>query len=58
MDSEQHPRVTVRDSGFVSTLRQAYILLGRAYDLRPEREKDIWDLKRMGVSTNLSQSNV
>lgn len=29
MDSEQHPRVTVRDSGFVSTLRQAYILLGR-----------------------------
>jgi integrase len=58
MDSEQRPRVTVRDSGFVSTLRQAYILLGRAYDLRPEREKDIWDLKRMGVSTNLSQSNV
>ena len=25
--------------------------------LRPNREKDIWDLKRMGVSTNLSQSN-
>jgi hypothetical protein len=41
MDSEQHPRVTVRDSGFVSTLRQAYILLGRVYDLRPERQKDI-----------------
>ena len=58
MDGEQRPRVTGRDSSFVSTLRQACILLRQAYDLRPNREKDIWDLKRMGVSTNLSQSNV
>ena len=58
MDREQRPRVTGRDSGFVSTLRQACILLRQAYDLRSNREKDIWDLKRMGVSTNLSQSNV
>jgi integrase/recombinase XerD len=58
MDGGQRPRVTGRDSSFVSTLRQACILLRQAYDLRPDREKDIWDLKRMGVPTNLSQSNV
>ena len=39
MNREQHPAVTARDSGFVSTLRQACILLGRAYDLRPDRER-------------------
>jgi integrase/recombinase XerD len=58
MDGGQRPRVTGPDSSFVSTLRQACILLRQAYDLRPDREKDIWDLKRMGVPTNLSQSNV
>jgi site-specific recombinase XerD len=58
MDGEQRPQVTGRDSAFISTLRQACILLGQAYDLRPDREKDIWDLKRMGVPVNLSQSNV
>jgi integrase len=58
MDGKQQVRVTPRDCSYISTLRQACILLSQAYDLRPEREKDIWDLKRMGVSTNLSQSNV
>jgi hypothetical protein len=58
MDGEQRPQVTGRDSAFISTLRQACILLRQAYDLRPDREKDNWDLKRMGVPVNLSQSNV
>ena len=58
MSGKQHPEVTARDSGFVSTLRQACKLLKRAYDPRPDREKDIWDLREMGVHTNLSLANV
>lgn len=57
MNAQQHPAVTARDSGFVSTLRQSCILLKQAYDLRPAHHQDVWDLKRMGVPTNLSQSN-
>jgi site-specific recombinase XerD len=58
MSGKQKPCVTPRDSPYISTLRQTCALLKRAYDPRPEREKDVWDLKRMGVYTNLSQSNV
>jgi len=57
MNAQQHPAVTARDSGFVSTLRQSCILLKQAYDLRPAHHQDVWDLKRMGVPTSLSQSN-
>jgi integrase/recombinase XerD len=57
MSGKQLPCVTPRDSGYISTLRQTCALLKQAYDPRPENEKDVWDLKRMGVSTNLSQSN-
>ena len=41
MDREQHPRVTSRDSQYISTLRQLYSILESAYDDRPEYEKDI-----------------
>ena len=58
MNREQHPAVTARDSGYISTLRQACILLKCAYDLRPDREKDIWNLRKMGAYTNLSLGNV
>jgi integrase/recombinase XerD len=58
MSGKQSPEVTVRDSGFVSTLRQACKLLKLAYDPRTDREKDIWDLREMGVHTNLSLANV
>jgi integrase len=58
MSGKQEPCVTARDSQYISTLRQICTMIERAYDLRPEREKDIWDLRRLGVSTNLSQSNV
>jgi integrase/recombinase XerD len=58
MSGKQSPEVTVRDSGFVSTLRQACKLLKLAYDPRPDREKDTWDLREMGVHTNLSLANV
>ena len=58
MDREQHPRVTSRDSHYISTLRQLYSILESAYDDRPEHEKDVWDLQRMAVPISLSLSNI
>lgn len=52
MDGDQQPRVTPRDSAYISTLRQAYVLLRNAYDERPEQEKDIWDLRRLSMLHN------
>jgi len=52
MDSRQQPRVTPRDSAYISTLRQAYLVLSDAYDDRPEQEKDIWDLRRVSMLHN------
>jgi hypothetical protein len=48
MNGNQQPSITLRDSGYISLLRQASIMLAQAYDLRPAHEKDIWDLKLMG----------
>ena len=53
MNGNQQPSITARDSGYISLLRQASIMLAQAYDLRPAHEKDIWDLKLMGATTNL-----
>jgi len=33
-------------------------MLAQACDLRPPHEKDVWDLKLMGATTNLSRTNV
>jgi integrase len=52
MDGAQHPRVTPRDSAYISTLRQAYLQLIDAYDERPEQEKDVWDLRRLSMLHN------
>lgn len=52
MDGDQQPSVTPRDSAYISTLRQAYLLLSDAYDERPEQEKDIWDLRRLSMLPN------
>ncbi|SNT11743.1 hypothetical protein SAMN05421770_104243 [Granulicella rosea] len=52
MDGDQQPSVTPRDSAYISTLRQAYLLLSDAYDERPEQEKDIWDLRRLSMLHN------
>jgi integrase/recombinase XerD len=57
MDREQRPRVTSRDSPYISTLRQVYSILESAYDDRPEFEKDVWNLRRMSVPISLSLSN-
>ncbi|HWR15513.1 MAG TPA: tyrosine-type recombinase/integrase [Terriglobales bacterium] len=52
MDGDQQPRITPRDSAYISTLRQAVVLLGDAYDERSEQEKDIWDLRRLSMLHN------
>ncbi len=57
MDREQRLLVSLRDSPYIGTLRQFYSVLECAYDSRPEREKDVWNLRRMSIPTNLSLSN-
>lgn len=52
MGGDQKPQITPRDSAYISTLRQAYLLLSDAYDERPEQEKDIWDLRRLSMLHN------
>ncbi len=43
-------RVTQKDDPKISTLRGIYRTLQEAYDDRPESEKEIWDLRKLGVS--------
>jgi len=57
MDRQQRRRVTPRDSAYISTLRQVFLILARAYDDRPEHEKDVWDLRRLSIPVSLSLSN-
>jgi len=57
MNGSQQSISTPRDSPYMSLLRQTLLLLTQAYDTRQAHEKDIWDLKLMGVTTNLSQSH-
>jgi integrase len=38
----------------IALLRQLYRIIADAYDDRPETEKDVWDLRKMGVFLNLS----
>jgi len=41
----------------IALLRQIYRIIADAYDDRLETEKDIWDLRKMSVSLNLSTSD-
>ena len=57
MDGQQRPRVTPRDSAYIGTLRQVFVILERAYDDRPEQEKDVWDLRLMAIPVSPSLSD-
>ncbi len=57
MDGQQRARVTPRDSAYIGTLRQVFLVLERAYDDRPEHEKDVWDLRRMSIPVSPSLSD-
>jgi len=41
----------------IMLFRVVYRTLADAYDDRPETDKEIWDLRKLGVSLNLSQSS-
>ncbi|HKV81417.1 MAG TPA: tyrosine-type recombinase/integrase [Candidatus Sulfotelmatobacter sp.] len=58
MDREQRLMITPRDSPYIGILRQIYFTLETAYDNRPEYKKDVWNLHRLSVPTNLSLSNL
>jgi integrase/recombinase XerD len=57
MDGQQRPRVSSRDSAYIGTLRQVFLILEKAYDDRPEHEKDVWDLRRLAIPVNPSLSD-
>ena len=40
MNGNQQPSITLRDSGYISLLRQASIMLAQPYDLRPAHEEE------------------
>ena len=41
----------------IALFRVVYRTLADAYDDRPETDKEIWDLRKLGLSLNFSQSN-
>lgn len=45
-----------RDDRHIGVLRAIYGVLVEAYDGRPEMEKDIWDLRKLGVELDLSKT--
>lgn len=45
----QHPYITV--------FRQIYLIVEEAYDERSEYEKDIWDIRKLGIMTHPSRSH-
>jgi len=56
LDSAQRPVIYPKDDHRVYLFRVLYRTVADAYDDRPEMEKDIWDLRKLGVSLNLSQA--
>lgn len=45
-----------RDDRHIGVLQVIYGVLEDAYDDRPEMEKDIWDLRKLGVELDLSKT--
>ncbi|MFL5659740.1 MAG: hypothetical protein ACJ8BW_00125 [Ktedonobacteraceae bacterium] len=42
------------EDGRILLLRQIYAIVSDGYDDRPETEKDIWNMRKMGMVTNLT----
>lgn len=57
VDAQQRQRETPRDSAYIGTLRQVFLILVKAYDDRPEQEKDVWDVRQMAIPVSLSLSD-
>lgn len=41
----------------IRLLRQIYTIVAQAYDDREETEKDVWDMRKLGVTLNLTTSD-
>jgi len=41
----------------IRLLRQIYTIVAQAYDEREETEKDVWDMRKLGVTLDLTRSN-
>jgi integrase len=52
LQSSQTYRDYLFDDRRIYLLRQIYTILERAYDERPETERDVWDLRQLGVALN------
>lgn len=57
LDRTQTPRLNTRNTLLVCTFRQIYLVVQQAYDQRPEYERDIWDLRHLGVNSNPATSD-
>jgi hypothetical protein len=55
--AEGEIRLTKKDDPKIFTLRVIYKTLQEVYDERPEYEKDIWDLRKLGASLVKSAKN-
>jgi len=56
LDGSQCYVTYLKDDHRVYAFRVLYRTITNAYDDRPEMEKDLWDLRKLGVSLNLSQA--
>jgi integrase len=57
LNKSQQVRSYDGQSNHIIVLRQIYKVIQEAYDERSEYEKDIWDLRKLGVFVNLSSSS-
>jgi integrase len=57
LDSSLQLRTYTQEDHCVNLLRQVYQVLEKAYDDRPEFERDVWDLRKFGARLNRSQSD-
>ncbi len=55
LDKEQKIREYVHDGDQINTLRQVYKVIQEFSDDRDEYDRDIWDIRKLGYSSNLSQ---
>lgn len=53
----QEYRVVIGEDERIPLLRALYTALQEAYDERPETEKDVWDMRKMGLKLNPTRSD-
>jgi integrase len=54
VDAAQQLRCSAKEPAFFHALRQIYAVLQDVYDDRPEEEKEIWDIRKLGCQSSPS----